>query len=73
MFHLLIIYFDTFRLMSLCKWVQEGTFVDSNNILDLMLTNEIDRVGDVCVLEPLPSCRHCSAIVLFCNLIMRCN
>ena len=32
--------------------------MDSNNILDLVLTTEADRVGNICVLEPFPECHH---------------
>ena len=47
-----MLFFDSFKLFGLSQWVKEGTFVDSNNILDLVLTTELDSIGDVSVLEP---------------------
>ena len=42
----------------LTQWVREQTFVQSGYIFDLILTSELDRVGDVRVLGPLPGCSH---------------
>ena len=36
----------------------EPTFISSSNTLDLFLTLEIDRVGDIKVLSPFPRCGH---------------
>ena len=52
----------SFSLLGLNQWVKEGTFVDSNNILDLALTTELDRIEDVSVLEPFPRCHHCPVV-----------
>ena len=54
-----LLFFDRFSLLGLCQWVRKGTFVNSNNILDLVLTTEADRVGDICVLEHFPKFHHC--------------
>ena len=40
----------------------EPTFISSGNTLDILLTSEIDRVGDVKVLAPFPRCGHCPLI-----------
>ena len=58
-----ILFFDSFSLFVLSQWVKDATFVDSNNILNLVLT-ELDRIGDVSVLEPFPICHHCPVVVL---------
>ena len=57
-----MLFFDCFSLLGLSQWVEEGTFVDSSNVLDLVLTTERDRVGDVSVLAPFPRCHHCPVI-----------
>ena len=58
-----MLFFDSFSLFGLSQWVKKGTFVDSNNILDLALTTELDRIGDVSVLEPFPRCHHCPVVL----------
>ena len=55
-------FFDGFVLAGLNQWVKEGTFVDSGNFLDLVLTTEDDCVGDVQVLPPFPRCHHCPVV-----------
>lgn len=51
-------FLDCFCSLGLTQWVREATIVTSGNILDLVLTSEDDRVGEVRVLPPLPSCSH---------------
>ena len=51
--------------------VKEGSFVDSNNILDLVVTTELNRIGYVSVLAPFPKCRHCP--VPFEYVLQTCN
>ena len=51
-------FFDCFTALGLSQWVREATFKGSNNILDLILTTETDRVGDVQVHPPWPHCHH---------------
>ena len=51
--------FDT---LGLAQWVWEPTFPRSGNTLDLILTTEQDRVGNVMVLPPPPGCDHCSTL-----------
>ena len=41
------LFLDCFVSAGLTRWVMEGTFVSSGNILDLFLTSETDRVGSV--------------------------
>ena len=52
-------FLETFNSLGLTQWVNEPTFPRSGNILDLILTSEADRVGNVAVLCPLPGCDHC--------------
>ena len=51
-------FLDCFSSLGLLQWVKEPTFLLSDNILDLLLTSEEDRVGGVFVLPPLPCCQH---------------
>ena len=51
-----------FDILGLTQWVTEPTFPRSGNILDLVLTTESDRVGDVFVLPLPPVCDHCSVL-----------
>lgn len=57
-------FLDVFNANGLIQWVVEPTFPSSGNILDLLLTSEKDRIGNVTIHHPLPSCDHCP--VLFC-------
>ena len=45
---------EIFALNGLNQWVCEPTFLRSDNILDLVLTSEGDRVSEVCLLDPPP-------------------
>ena len=58
-----MVFFDCFNLWCLSQWVKEYTFVDSDNILDLVLTIELNRIGDVSVLEHFPRCHHCPVVL----------
>ena len=51
-------FYQCFTSLGLSQWVIEPTFYPSGNILDLILTTDDDRVGDVYVLPPLPRCGH---------------
>ena len=53
-------FLELFDLLGLTQWVTEPTFPRSGNILDLILTSESDRIGDVLVNPPPPGCDHCS-------------
>ena len=37
----------------------------SNHILDLVLTTELDRIGNVSMLEPFPRCHHYSVVCAY--------
>jgi hypothetical protein len=50
---------NCFNVLGLTQWVHDPTFLQSGNILDIVLTTEDDRVGDVEVLAPFPHCGHC--------------
>ena len=52
-------FLDVFVSLGLSQWVSEPTFPSSGNTLDLLLTTETDRIGNVSVFEPLPACDHC--------------
>ena len=56
---------ECFSTLGLIQWVHEGTFVPSGNTLDLILTSEPDRVGDVSLLAPFPHCGHCPVIAQY--------
>ena len=43
--------------------MQDPTFLPSGNILDLMFTSEVDRVGELAVLSPFPGCGHCPLVL----------
>ena len=47
------------------QWVGFGTFFPSGNTLDLVLTSDDDRIGEVYASEPLPGCSHCPVIGSF--------
>ena len=42
--------------------MKEGTFIDSDNILDLVFTTEADRIGIAEIHPPLPRCHHCPVV-----------
>ena len=42
-------FLDAFDLLGLSQWIAEATFPRSGNILDLILTNEDDRIRHVMV------------------------
>ena len=52
-------FYDCFIDNGLTQWVKFGTFFPSGNILDLVLTTDEDRIGEVQDLPPLPGCHHC--------------
>ena len=60
---------DCFSSLGLTQWVLSPTFVFSDNILDLVLTSEEDRLGDVTVHPTLPGCGH--SPLTFCYHFMR--
>ena len=51
-------FLSCFTDLGLQQWVNFPTFTTSDNTLDLVLTSEHDRVGDVLGLPPLPGCKH---------------
>lgn len=53
---------DTFNLLGLTQWITGVTFPRSGNTLDLLLTTELDRVGDVSVEPPFPGSDHCTIV-----------
>lgn len=55
-------FLDAFDLLGLTQWVTEPTYPRSGNILDIVLTSEPDRVGDIDILAPLPGCDHCPVL-----------
>ena len=55
-------FLECFLSLGLTQSVKSPTFIRSDNILDLVLTSEGDRLGEVSVLPPLPGCGHCPLI-----------
>lgn len=52
------LFVDCFVSAGLYQWIEEATFVSSDNTLDLFLTSELDRVGSVEILACFPRCKH---------------
>ena len=63
-------FYDCFTQGGLTQWVDFPTFFPSGNILDLILTTDSDRVGDVYGTSPLPGCHHCPVV---CSLVYMFN
>jgi hypothetical protein len=57
------VFVDVFSSLGLVQWVTSSTFPRSGNILDLVFTSEEDRVGDVVIVPPFPSCGHCGVLL----------
>ena len=55
-------FLDVFVSTGLIQWVTEPTFPSSGNTLDLLLTSDEDRLGNVVVHHPLPACDHCPVL-----------
>ena len=60
------LFYDCFTECGLVQWVKFPTFFPSGNILDLVLTTDTDRIGDVYSVPPLPGCHHCP---ILCSII----
>lgn len=56
------LFLNCFALLGLTQWVHQSTFLSSGNTLDLVLTSETDRIGNVEVLAPL------TVSTLSCNI-----
>ena len=56
------LFLSCFNQLGLSQWVDFPTFILSGNTLDLILTSEHDRVGDVFPAPPLPGCNHTAVI-----------
>lgn len=55
-------FFNCFSECGLTQWVNFGTFFPSGNVLDLVLSSDEDRVGEVYAAPPFPGCHHCPVI-----------
>ena len=55
-------FLELFRSCGLIQWITQPTYPRSGNTLDLLLTTEHDRIGDIVVEPPLPACDHCPFI-----------
>ena len=51
-------FLSCFNSLGLVQWVKLPTFIISGNTLDLILTSEHDRIGEISALPPLPGCNH---------------
>ena len=56
------LFYDCFVESGLSQWVKFGTFFPSGNTLDLVLTTDDDRIGEVYSRPPIPGCHHCPVI-----------
>ena len=57
------LFLDCIDVLGLTQWICEPTYPRSSNVLDLFLTTDSDRVGQVQVLPPLPKCDHCPFVI----------
>ena len=55
-------FLELFNVIGMVQWITQPTFPRSGNTLDLLLTTEIDRVGEVLIEPPLPACDHCPIV-----------
>ena len=55
-------FLNLFNLLGLTQWIKQSTFPRSGNVLDLVLTSELDRLGSIEVCPPLPGCDHCPVV-----------
>ena len=53
---------DAFVSSGLSQWVTKSTFFRSGNILDLVSTSAIDRIGEVNNNCLCPHCEHCPIV-----------
>ena len=51
-------FIDCFISLGLHQWVHSPTFIQFGSILDLVLSSECDRIGDVQIQANFPSCGH---------------
>ena len=63
-------FLELFQTLWLYQWVREPTFVRSNNILDLILTSDHDRIQDVTVFPPFP---HCGHVTIKASYLFQCK
>ena len=59
------LFMECFISLSFNQWMTSPTFLPSGNILDLILTSENDRVGDVKVLPNFSNCGHSPFILQY--------
>lgn len=60
------LFLDLFSTLGLQQHVVEPTFINSGNILDLVLTIDGDRIVDVSSLPPFPHCDY--SLIKLCYL-----
>ena len=58
------VFYNCFIELGLSQFVNQPTYPRSDNILDLILSTEHDRISSVSVLPQIPHCDHCP--VSFC-------
>ena len=66
-------FFEVFSLVGLSQWVFEATFLQSGNILDLVLTSGDDSVYDLSTLPPMPGCQHVPVVFDFLAVESACR
>ena len=65
------LFYDTFAVAGLTQWVDQPTYVPSGNVLDLILTSDVNVVGNIEIFPPLPNCHHCPVVFeYFCNSVL---
>ena len=56
------LFYNCFVECGFSQWVNFPTFFPSENILDLVLSTDDDRIVDLYPIPPLPGCHHCPVI-----------
>ena len=49
-------------MIGMVQWTTQPTFSRSGNTLALLLTTEIDLVGEVLIESPIPACECCQIV-----------
>ncbi len=64
-------FLDLLSSLGLIQWVTQCTYIQSNNILDLVFTSEEVRISYIDLIDPFPGCDHFP--VLFDYLLSSLN
>ena len=65
-------FYEVFSIVGLSQWVYEPTFLQSGNILDLVLSSSPDAVCDLQTLPPMPGCQHIPVVFSYLAMESEC-